>query len=117
MLKAKCEAASEWVSKSIQSFMMNGRKFNESLCIVSHKPFEGRFENKIVNESTGVVLFPASIKKNLLQRFIIEKLSFEKEEAAEMMKKLKWFQYDFLYISHRTSVPFIITSELIKLYV
>jgi hypothetical protein len=29
MLKAKCEAASEWCEKSIQSFMMNGRKFGK----------------------------------------------------------------------------------------
>lgn len=116
MLKAKCEAASEWVSKSIQSFMMNGRKFSESLCIVSHKPFEGRFENKIVNEATGIVLFPASVKKNLLTRFITEKLSFDKKDATSMILDLEWFQYDFLFISHRTSRPFILTSELIKVY-
>lgn len=116
MLKAKCEAASEWVSKSIQSFMMNGRKFEESLCIVGHKPFEGRFENKIVNEATGVVLFPASIKKNLLVEFIIKKLSFDKHDAEAMMNDIEWFQYDFLYISHRTSRPFIITNDLIKVF-
>ena len=116
MLKTKCEEASEWVTKSVQSFMMNGRKFSESLCIVAHKPFEGRYENKIVNEATGIVLFPASIKKNLLERFIREKLSFEKEDAAEMMKKIEWFQYDFLFISHRTSKQFIITNDLIKIY-
>lgn len=116
MLKAKCEAASEWVSKSIQSMMMNGRKYNESLCIVGHKPFEGRFENKIVGEASGVVLFPASMKKNLLQEFIIKKLSFEKVDAEEILKKLDWFQYDFLFISHRSSKPFIITPDRIKIY-
>lgn len=116
MLKAKCEAASEWVAKSIQSMMMNGRKYNESLCIVGHKPFEGRFENKIVGEASGVVLFPASMKKNLLQEFIIKKLSFEKVDAEEMLKKIDWFQYDFLFISHRSSRPFIITPDRIKIY-
>lgn len=116
LLKAKCEAASEWISKSVQSFMMNGRKFKESLCIVGHKPFEGRFENKIVNEATGVVLFPASIKKNLLERFIVEKLSFEKTDAKALMKDVEWFQYDYLYISHRTSKQFVITNDMIKVY-
>lgn len=116
MLKAKCESASEWVGKSIQSFMMNGRKFSESLCIVAHKPNGGTFENKIVGEATGVVLFPASIKKNLLAEFIQKKLSFEKAQAEELMKRIEWFQYDFLFISHRTSRPFVITNELIKIY-
>ena len=116
MLKAKCETASEWVSKSIQSFMMNGRKFRESLCIVGHKPFEGRFENKIVGEATGIILFPASMKKNLLKRFIVEKLSFEKEDGEEMLKEIEWFQYDWLFLSHRSSRPFIITPDLIKIY-
>lgn len=116
MLKTKCEAASEWVSKSIQSMMMNGRKFRESLCVVGHKPFEGRFENKIVGEATGVVLFPASMKKNLLHRFIVEKLDFEKGDATEMLKELEWFQYDWLFLSHRSSRPFIITPNRIKIY-
>jgi hypothetical protein len=112
MLKAKCEAASEWVSRSVQSFMMNGRKFSQSLCVVSHKPFEGRYENKIVNEATGVVLFPASIKKNILKRFLVEKLSFEKDEAKAVIDDLDWYQYDFLYVSHRTSRPFVLTNTL-----
>lgn len=116
MLKAKAETASEWISKSVQSFMMNGRKMNQSVCIVGHKPFEGRNENKIVNEANGVVLFPASIKKNVLEEFIVKKLSFDKEDARSLMRDLKWYQYDFLYISHRTSVPFVITSEIIKLF-
>ena len=116
MLKAKCEAASEWISKSVQSFMMNGRKFSQSMCIVSHKPFEGRYENKIVNEATGVVLFPASIKKNVLKKFLVEKLSFEKTEAKEVIDDLEWYQYDFLYVSHRTSRPFVITNTLIKIF-
>jgi hypothetical protein len=86
------------------------------VCIVGHKPFEGRFENKIVGEATGIVLFPASMKKNLLARFITEKLSFEKQDAEDILKKLEWFQYDFLYISHRTSRPFILTSDFLKVY-
>jgi hypothetical protein len=74
------------------------------------------FENKIVGEATGIVLFPASMKKNLLARFITEKLSFEKQDAEDILKKLEWFQYDFLYISHRTSRPFILTSDFLKVY-
>lgn len=116
MLKAKCEAASEWCNKSIQSFMMNGRKFGESLCIVAHKPFDGAFENKIVGEASGIVLFPASMKKNVLARFITEKLSFEKQDAEDILKRLEWYQYDFLFISHRTSRPFILTSDFLKVY-
>ena len=116
MLKSKCEAATEWVNKSMQSFMMNGRKFRQSLCVVAHKPFEGRFENKIVGEATGVVLFPASMKKNLLQKFIVDKLGFEKDQAEELMKDIEWFQYDFLFISHRSSRPFIVTDNLLRLY-
>jgi hypothetical protein len=45
------------------------------------------------------------MKKNVLARFITEKLSFEKQDAEDILKKLEWFQYDFLYISHRTSRP------------
>lgn len=116
MLKAKCEAASEWVSRSVQAFMMNGRKFSQSLAVVSHKPFEGRYENKIVNEATGVVLFPASIKKNILKRFLVEKLSFEKPEAKAVIDDITWYQYDFLYVSHRTSRPFVLTNTLLKIF-
>jgi hypothetical protein len=115
MLKAKCEAASEWCQKSIQSFMMNGRKFGESLYCRT-QTVRRCFENKIVGEATGIVLFPASMKKNLLARFITEKLSFEKQDAEDILKKLEWFQYDFLYISHRTSRPFILTSDFLKVY-
>jgi hypothetical protein len=113
MLKAKCAAASEWVSKSIQSFMMNGRKFNESVCIVAHKPLKAVLKTKLSMKQQELC-YSRIESKNLLQKFIVEKLSFEKGEAVEMMKKLEWYKYDFLYISHRTSVPFIITSELIK---
>ena len=116
MLKAKCESASEWVSKSIQSFMMNGRKFSISLCLVAHKPFDGSFENKIVNEASGVVTFPASIKKNLLKKFIVEKLGFEKAEAAQIVDGPTWYQYDFLYLSHRTSRPFVLTNSFLKIF-
>ncbi len=116
MLKAKCDAASMWCQKSIQSFAMNGRKFAESLCVVAHKPFDGAYENKILGEASGIVLFPASMKKNTLARFIMEKLSFEKQDAEDILKKLEWFQYDYLYISHRTSRPFILTSDFLKVY-
>lgn len=116
MLKAKCLAASEWVSKSIQSFMMNGRKFSISMCLVAHKPFDGSFENKIVNEASGIVTFPASIKKNLLKRFIVEKLGFEKTEAEEMIAIPNWYQYDYLYLSHRTSRPFVLSNTFLKIY-
>lgn len=119
LLKAKCEIATEWVNKSIQSFMMNGRKMNQSVCVVSHKPNEGRFENKIINEASGVVLFPASIRKNILETFMIQKLSMAKDDAKELMSNngpFKWFQYDYLYISHRTSRQFAIGVDFIKLF-
>lgn len=115
MLKQKCEVATEWINKSIQSFMMNGRKMSQSLCIVSHKPNEGRFENKIINEASGIILFPASIRKNILETFMIKKLSMPKEEANELMYSLDWYQYDYLYISHRTSKQFAIGIDFIKL--
>jgi hypothetical protein len=69
-----------------------------------------------VNEATGVVLFPASIKKNILKRFLVEKLSFEKDEAKAVIDDLDWYQYDFLYISHRTSRPFVLTNTLLKIF-
>lgn len=116
MLKQKCEMASTWITKSVQSFMMNGRKFKESVCIVGHKPNTGGEENKIIGEANGVILFPASVKKNTLETFIINKLSFEKGDAKQLMYDIEWFQYDFLYISHRTSKQFIITDQLIKVY-
>ena len=116
MLKKKCEIASEWVNKSIKSFMMNGRKMKQSLCIVGHKPFEGRGENQIINEATGIVLFPTGIRKNILQEFIEKKLSFTKEDAHDILYNRPWYRYDWLYISHRSSVPFIITEDTIKLY-
>lgn len=115
MLKSKCDMATEWVNRSIQSFMMNGRKMSQSLCVVSHKPNEGRFENKIINEASGVVLFPASIRKNVLQTFMIEKLSVSKEQASDLMTEMEWYQYDYLYISHRTSRQFAIGVDFIKL--
>ena len=115
MLKAKCEVATEWVNKSIQSFMMNGRKMGQSVCMVTHKPNEGRFENKIINEASGVILFPASIRKNVLEQFMMNKLSIPKDEAKYLMYSMKWFQYDFLYISHRTSNQFAIGVDFIKL--
>lgn len=115
LLKAKCEIATEWVNKSIQSFMMNGRKMSQSLCVVSHKPNEGRFENKIINEASGIVLFPASIRKNVLETFMDKKLSVSQEQARNLMQKMPWFQYDFLYISHRTSRQFAIGVDFIKL--
>lgn len=115
MLKSKCEVATEWVNKSIQSFMMNGRKMGQSICVVSHKPNEGRFENKIINEASGIVLFPASIRKNILETFAVNKLSLPKEEAKALMHEMEWFQYDFLYISHRTSKQFAIGVDFIKL--
>lgn len=116
MLKHKCEMASTWINKSVQSFMMNGRKFKESVCIVAHKPNSGESENKVIGESNGVILFPASVKKNTLETFIVNKLSFEKADAKALMSDIEWYQYDFLYISHRTSKQFIITDELIKVY-
>lgn len=116
MLKAKCDAASEWVSKSIQSFMMNGRKFSISLCLVAHKPYSGNFENKTVGEASGVIMFPASTKKNLLKKFAVEKLGLEKAEAALLIDGPTWYQYDFLYVSHRTSRPFAVTNSFLKLF-
>jgi hypothetical protein len=116
MLKKKCEIATEWINKSIKSFMMNGRKMKQSLCIVGHKPFEGRGENQIINEATGIVLFPTGIRKNILERFIAEKLSFTKQEADEIINKHDWYRYDWLYISHRSSTPFTVTQETIKLF-
>lgn len=116
MLKSKCDSASEWVNKSIQSFMMNGRKFSISLCLVAHKPFDGQFENKIVNEASGVVTFPASIKKNLLKKFIIEKLGFDKADAIVIIDTPTWYQYDFLYLSHRTSRPFVLSNYFLKIF-
>lgn len=115
MLKAKCEVASEWLNKSVQAFMMNGRKMGQSICMVTHKPNEGRFENKIINEASGIVLFPASIRKNVLETFMINKLSIPKEEAKDLMYNFEWYQYDFLYISHRTSKQFAIGVDFIKL--
>lgn len=96
--------------------MMNGRKMQQSMCIVGHKPFEGRGENQIINEATGIVLFPTGIRKNILEKFINEKLSFSKEEAHSMLYDNQWYRYDWLFISHRSSTPFIITQERIKLY-
>lgn len=116
MLKKKIEIASEWINKSIKSFMMNGRKMSQSLCIVGHKPFEGRGENQIINESTGVVIFPASVKKNTLEDFLVKKLSFGKKEAADLLYENKWYRYEWCYISHRTSVPFVMSEYFIKLY-
>jgi hypothetical protein len=66
-----------------------------------------------LNEATGVVLFPASIKKNILKRFLVEKL-LEKDEAKAVIDDLDWYQYDFLYISHRTSRPFVLTNTLFE---
>ena len=116
MLKKKCEIATEWINKSIKSFMMNGRKMKQSLCIVGHKPFEGRGENQIINEATGIILFPTGLRRNILERFIAEKLSFTKEEADEIINKQDWYRYDWLYISHRSSTPFTVTQETIKLF-
>lgn len=116
LLKRKCEIATEWINKTIKSFMMNGRKMQQSMCIVGHKPFEGRGENQIINEATGIVLFPTGIRKNILEKFINEKLSFSKEEAHSMLYDNQWYRYDWLFISHRSSTPFIITQERIKLY-
>ena len=115
MLKAKCDVATEWINRSIQAFMMNGRKMSQSVCVVSHKPNEGRFENKIINEASGVILFPASIRKNVLETFMINKLSVSKEQAKALMGEMQWYQYDFLYISHRTSRQFAIGVDFIKL--
>ena len=55
------------------------------------------------------------MKKNILQKFSIEKLGMEKHEAVEVFTKWDWYKYDWLYISHRTSVPFVITLERLKL--
>ena len=115
MLKDKCKLATEWINGSIQSFMMNGRKMGQSICMVTHKPNEGRFENKIINEASGVILFPASIRKNVLEQFMINKLSVPKEEAKYLMYSMEWYQYDFLYISHRTSNQFAIGVDFVKL--
>lgn len=116
MLKVKAENASTFINESIVSLLCNGRKRNISLCVVSHKVNEGRFENKVINESTGIVLFPASMRKTILERFIVEKLGLSKEIAKELLYGLQWFRYDFLYISHRTSTPFAITQNCIKLF-
>ena len=78
--------------------------------------FDGGFENKIVNEASGIVLFPASVKKNTLKKFVVEKLSFDKYEAASLIDDPTWYQYDFLYISHRTSRPFAVTNSFLKLF-
>lgn len=116
LLKRKCEIATEWINKSIKSFMMNGRKMKQSLCIVGHKPFEGRGENQIINEATGVILFPTGIRKNILDRFLQEKLSFSKEEAQQILYSHEWYRYDWLFISHRSSRPFILTQDRIQVF-
>lgn len=116
ILKRQTENASLWVKKSIESFLANGRKFNESLCIVGHKPFSGTFENIIVLEATGVVVFPASIEGRLLSRFISNKLGYEPEHVDEMLNDLEWFRYDWLFLSHRTTKKFMITQNNIKLF-
>ena len=113
MLKAKTEMASIWLNKSIIAFMKNGRKMNQSLAIVSHKPFSGVFENEVINEATGVVLFPASIQKGVLFRLMTEKMSISKAEAKALLER-DWYRYDYLYLSHRTSHPFAMGLDFLK---
>lgn len=114
-LKDKTAIAEMWVNKTIQSFLTNGRKMNQSIFVVGHKPFEGRNENLYINEASAVTIFPAKMKKNVLKTFIENKLSFNRQDAKELME-LKWLKYSWLLLSHRTSTPFIITKNIIKLY-
>ena len=116
ILKKQTENASLWVKKSIESFCSNGRKFNQSQCIVGHKPFSGTFENRVILEATGVVVFPASIDTVLLSRFIITKLGFTPEHVDEMLNELEFFRYDWLFLSHRSTKKFMITQNNIKIF-
>jgi len=112
MLQKRTEQIPSLINDSIKSMMFLGRKNNISLCIVGHKYNDGASQMRILSESSGVVLFPYSTKKPLLKTFLEKKLSFEKDEA-ERITKMKWYQYDFLFVNS-TGSPFIITPETIE---
>lgn len=114
MLRKRAGEVPKLVNESIKTMMLCGRKNNISLAIVGHKTNDGVLQMKILGESSGVILFPYSTKRELTRTFLEKKLSFSKADADHLVK-LPWYQYDFLYVNS-TGSQFIITPDRIKSY-
>ena len=114
MLQNKTKMVTEFINNSIKSLMFNGRKNNISLCVVGHKYNDGFFQRTVLNETTGVILFPYGVSKSTIETFLRNRLSFGKREAEEITK-LEWYQYDFLFVN-TSGKSFIITPDRIKLF-
>lgn len=117
MVSQQCALALKHVNDSIMSFLKNGRKYSQSVCFVAHKPNGGSFENTIINEATGVILFPASTDANILEEFLIKKLSVTKAHAASLVYGQHWYQYDFLFIPRQITRRFAMGDNFIKLLI
>lgn len=114
MMQSKTQDITSNVDASIKSLMKNGRKNNISICIVAHKFNDGISQMNVLSESDGVTLFPYSVQKNILKTFLMNKLTFDKEDAKEICDR-EFYQYDFLFCSNKGK-KFIFTNEALKLF-
>lgn len=115
LLKNKTQGIKTNLSDSIISLLNCGRKNNISIIAVGHKYNDGDFQCKLISESTGVVLFPYTTTRAIFSTFLINKLSFNKEEVKDIETNLEFFQYDFFFVNN-SGKRFIMTNDTLKLY-
>lgn len=111
MLDKKLSEACSHVNGSIKSLLYCGRKNNLSLCLVGHKLNDGVHQVMVVNEATSVTLFPYSLRQGSMLKFLKDKLDFS-DNDIKLVSDIKFFQYDFLKISHKGK-PWIMTNDRI----
>ena len=115
MMDKKADDIQRFINQSIKSLLNCGRKNNISVINVGHKFNDGRDQMVMISESTGVILFPYTTTTAIFSTFLINKLSFSKEEVAGLLNNLTFYQYDFFFVNNSGS-RFIMTNDSLKLF-
>lgn len=106
----------KYIVDSIMNLLKLGRKNGISVVITDHKLYSGIISSEIISESHNVTLFPyVNVSNKKLKEFLMEKLSYDNDQADEILKKNKFYQFDFLTLMTQ-GVPGYITNNKIKLF-
>lgn len=87
-----------FLNESVKNILNLGRKYDTSCIAVYHKLRSGIESTFVVEESSSCWLYPYTATKQALSSFMMERLSFSKEDIKAFSTE-EFYQYDFLYIN------------------